>query len=170
MRCLGKIDSKRWCEAHYSADDLRHSAAFGQKYSVRAPISGMNWSWLHWFGGFLASNLEPFEECLLLVTQWGVWPSSENLHLFHRMRESYGENRPIEDAPGHLFMKHERADLVTFIELALLSGWDFYLLPMPICRTAFVSHDEFVELQMNNLGDAKQAAQALPGAIVNGES
>jgi hypothetical protein len=84
---------------------------------------------------------------MLWVTQWGVWPSSENLHLYYRLRASYGERRMLADAPGHLFSVHEKSDLATFTELATLFGWDFYLLPAPRAyRTAFVSHDEFLLL------------------------
>ena len=71
------------------------------------------------------------DECLLWVTQWGVWPSSENFHVFYRVRESYGERRLLYNAPGHLFLKHETADLQAFVESAFLCGWDFYLLPAP---------------------------------------
>ena len=125
----------------------------------------MNWSRLHWLAGFLISHLEPFDECLLWVTQWGVWPSSENFHLFYRMRESYGERRLLHDAPGQLFLKHETADLQTFLELALLCGWDFYLLPAPDYATAFISHDEFIELHTDATGIVDQVKESLPGSV-----
>jgi hypothetical protein len=82
----------------------------GRAHSVVTPFSGTNSSKLLWLSDVLASKLEPFDECLLWVTLWGVWNSSENWHLFYRLRETYGERRPLWDAPGHLFLKHERAD------------------------------------------------------------
>jgi hypothetical protein len=108
-----------------------------------------------WLSGLVASKLEPFDQCLLWVTLWGVWSSSENWHLFYRLRETYGEGRPLWDAPGHLFLKHESADLATFIQLTLLSGWDFYLVTSPDYHAAFVSHDEFLKFSTND-GDAAQ--------------
>jgi hypothetical protein len=127
----------------------------------------MNWSKQYWFAGFLTSSLGPFDECLLWVTQSGVWPSSENLHLFYRVRESYGERRLLEDAPGHLFLKHELADLTTFVQLGLSGGWDFYLIPTPTYAAAFVSHDEFVKLHTDQTDAANQAREFLPGATTS---
>jgi hypothetical protein len=132
MWCLTRDESKRWCEVRsIPVDDSGLPALVERKHIVKAPTSGLSWSRLHWLAGFLISHLEPFDECFLWVTQWGVWPSSENFHVFYRVRESYGERRLLHDAPGHLFLKHETADLQTFVELALLCGWDFYLLPTP---------------------------------------
>lgn len=83
------------------------------------------------FSSILADHESPFAECFLWITQEGVWPNSEDSYLFYRLRESYGERRLLQQAPGHFFLKHERDDLVSYVSLALLSGWDFYLLPSP---------------------------------------
>jgi hypothetical protein len=130
----------------------------------------MNWSRLNWLAGFLTSCLEPFDECLLWVTQWGVWPSSENLHLFYRLRESYGERRLLQDAPGHLFLKHEMSDLISFVQLALLAGWDFYLLPTPAYAQAFISHDEFMMLHTDVSDAVSQVRESLPGSVIRAEA
>ena len=70
--------------------------------------------------------------------------------MFYRLRESYGERRLLSAAPGHLFLKHEAADLATYIQLAIIFGWDFHMLPAPTYSTAFVSHDKFVHLHANS--------------------
>jgi hypothetical protein len=126
----------------------------------------LHWSRLNWLAGFLASHLELLDECFLWITEYGVWPSSENFHLFYRIRESYGEGRLLGDAPGHLFLKHEKADLTTFILLALLSGWDFHLLSAPTDATAFVSHDGFMELNTDDHEAANEASKLFSGATV----
>jgi hypothetical protein len=165
MWCLTRDESKLWCEARLRpVDKLGCPALVERKHTVKAPTSGMNWSRLHWLAGFLISHVEPFDECLLWVTQSGVWPSSENFHLFYRMRESYGERRQLHDAPGLLFLKHEPSDLQTFVELALLCGWDFYLLPAPGYAEAFVSHDEFIELRTDDGEAIDQVKASLPGS------
>jgi hypothetical protein len=92
--------------------------------------------------------------------------SSENLHLFYRVRGSYGEHRPLADAPGHLFLKHEINELTTFIELALLCGWDFYLFPAPAYAAAFVSHDEYIEFHTNDSNAANAMKDSLAGSVV----
>ncbi len=138
--------------------------------SVSAPLHGMNWSLLTWLSQFIARSVEPFDQCLMWVTTWGVWPSSENLHLFYRLREGYGERRPLHEAPGHLFLTHEGADLATFVQLGLLFGWDFYLVPGPNYATAFVSHDEFLEFRTDDLATAQKVAASLDGATIERKS
>jgi len=85
------------------------------------------------------------DACLLWVTEYGVWPSSENTHLYYRLRASYGDQRVLHETPGHLCQKHEREDLATFLQLTMLFGWGAYLLPATDYVAAFCSHDEWLE-------------------------
>src|SRR6185312_3333914 len=70
-----------------------------------------------WFCRFVAEALYPWERCLLGVTEWGIWRSSENWHLYYRLRQSYGSQSLIENEPAHLFFDFEKADLVSFIQI-----------------------------------------------------
>ncbi len=158
MWCLTDQQSRDWCTGtNVPMDSSGRPSIDAARHALSVPLHDMNWSRLTWLSTFLAESLEAFDNCLLWVTQWGVWPSSENLHLFYRLREAYGERRRLPDAPGHLFLGYERADLTTFIELALLFGWDFYLLP----NTAYVSHDEFLEFRTDNDAIAKSVGEGL---------
>jgi hypothetical protein len=162
MWYLTKEESQAWCQGHaLRLDEAAHPIISDRAHSVTTSLSGVNWSRLTWLSEFLASYLEPFDECLLWVTLWGVWGSSENLHLYYRMRESYGDRRQLAAAPGHLFAKHEGADLATFIQLALIFGWDFYLLTSPAYHMAFVSHDEFIEFYTDDPDAAEKARHCL---------
>lgn len=55
------------------------------------------------FASWFASNATYRWPALLWITEWGVWPSSENLHLYYRLRQSYGDYRLLNEAPGHSF-------------------------------------------------------------------
>jgi hypothetical protein len=101
------------------------------------------------------------------ITQWGVWPSSENWHLFYRLRESYGERRLLHDAPGHIFLPHERSDLATFVGLGLLYGWNFHLLGNRRCVGGFVSHDEFLHIYTDQANLAESLKQELDKAKID---
>ena len=129
--------------------------------SVNTPFSGATCAKLLSLARTVASNLETFDQCLLWVTLWGVWDSSENWHLFDRFRETYGERRPIWDAPGHLFQKHEGADLTTFIQLGLSFGWDFYVVRAPSGNAAFFSHDEYLKFSADDPESAKRVRHCL---------
>jgi hypothetical protein len=98
---------------------------------------------LTWFCRLLERSLQPRTACLLWVTDWETW--EQNLHLYYRLRQSYGENRLLHEAPGHYFLDYEGPDLVSFLEVAIICGWDAHLLPVTGYARAFVSHDEYVD-------------------------
>src|SRR2546429_8814553 len=96
-----------WCQGHaLRLDEAVHPIINDRAHSVTTSLSGANWSRLIWLSEFLASYLEPFDECLLWVTLRGGWGSSENLHLYYRVRESYGDRRRLAAPPGHLLAWH----------------------------------------------------------------
>jgi len=138
-----------------------------ERHHVRQGIP-IGYARLTWFCKHLEHSLQPREACLLWVTAWGIW--EENLQLYYRLRQSYADPRLLQEAPGHLFLDYEPPDLVTFLEVAILCGWDAHLLPSAGYARAFVSHDEFVEFAAdeNNPHLAAQFAAALgspsPGA------
>jgi hypothetical protein len=82
---------------------------------------------------------------LLFITEWGIWPSCENWHLYYKLRQTYGENRLLPDAPGHLFLEHEAKDLASFLQLSMLNGWGGYVLTEANYVNAFFSHDEYID-------------------------
>jgi hypothetical protein len=55
----------------------------------------------HWF----ATTLTYRQPVLLFITEWGIWGSSENLHLYYKLRQSYGDQRLLHEEPGHLFLE-----------------------------------------------------------------
>src|SRR5262249_6209516 len=80
------------------------------------------------FAHWIATSLTYRRPALLWMTEWGIWPSSENWHLYYRLRQSYGDLRLLDEAPGHLFLEHEAEDLASFLQLAMLNGWGGYVL------------------------------------------
>jgi hypothetical protein len=98
------------------------------------------------FSGRLEESLGPWHKCLLWVVATDIWRSSANLHLYYRLRSSYGGNGLIEEQPGHLFLHFERADLITFLQIGFLSGWDMHVLSDMNYGRLFVSHDSWVDI------------------------
>ena len=96
----------------------------------------------------LSSMFSNDSEVLLWVTQTRVWHT--NLHLYYRFRESYGDRRLVEDAPGHLLLHYEKADLLSSIQICLQCGWDFWVLGAEGYARLFVSHDEFFEASFSS--------------------
>ena len=95
----------------------------------------------HWIAATLTYRMPT----LLWITEWGIWPSSENWHLYYKLRESYGDRLLLHEAPGHLFLEHESEDLASFLQIAILNGWGGYVLTQADYVNAFFSHDEYIE-------------------------
>ena len=96
---------------------------------------------------------------LLWITEWGIWASSENWHLYYKLRLSYGDQRLLHEAPGHLFLEYESEDLATFLQVAILNGWGGYILTQADYVNAFFSHDEYIEFfakNDSNLADVRK--------------
>lgn len=95
----------------------------------------------HW----IATTLTYRQPTLLWITEWGIWQSSENWHLYYKLRQSYGDHKLLHEAPGHLFLEHELEDLASFLQLSMLNGWGGYVLTHANYVNAFFSHDEFID-------------------------
>jgi hypothetical protein len=92
-------------------------------------------------------TLGSWEECLLCVTDWGVWGSGEDWPKYYAARGRQGERRSLEKAPGHLFGPTDETELAEFLTLVLENAWDAYLLPVQKGKTVrlLISHDEWIE-------------------------
>lgn len=158
MWYLSSEEAQSWCRGRgFQLDGENLPVLETRSHCIKKSLAELKPLRLTWMSRWIAEYLEPYQDCLLWITLWDVWNSSENFHLYYRLRESYGDRRQLSAAPGHLFGSHENSDLATFIELALIFGWDFYLLTSPEYQTAFVSHDEFMQLYTNDVSTAKEA-------------
>ena len=84
---------------------------------------------------------------LLWVTEYGIWPSRENRHLYFRLRSSYGDQHDLPAAPGHYFLDFEMPDLVTYLDLCLQFGWGAHLLSTPNWASVWLSHDGWMRVE-----------------------
>jgi hypothetical protein len=152
MRFLTVDESRHWAKAHeieLGSNGLPEREPAGLK-TLRFGFPPTP-PQLNWLARFLAFSLKPRHSCLLWITVFGIFPSSENQHLYYRLRQSYGDLRLLDEAPGHLFLEYEDADLATFIEVGILNGWDVHVLPelaygVPDTARVFVCHDEWLAL------------------------
>ena len=117
-----------------------------------------------WFSQYLSAALPGASENLLWVTGWGIWPSSENWHLYRHLRQSYGDRNSLEQAPGHWFTNAERDDLATFLQVGIICGWDMSLFADPDRARLLISHDEFVVMSSADEGLLESCRAALTSA------
>jgi len=97
------------------------------------------------FADWIAKSLTFRMPALLWITESGIWGGSENWHLYYKLRQSYGDRQLLDEAPGHLFLEYESDDLASFLQVAMLNGWDGYLLTQADYVNLFLSHDEYID-------------------------
>jgi len=109
---------------------------------------------------WIARSLTYRQPTLLWITEWGIWPSTENWHLYYRLRQPHGDSRLLHEVPGHLFLEHESEELASFLQAAMLNGWGGYVLTHANYVNAFFSHDEFIDFYAaseTNLAEVRDA-------------
>jgi len=95
----------------------------------------------------IAQALGNVPEICLWITEYGIWPSSENWHLYYTLRRTYGDLRKLGEAPAHLFLGYETTDLVTFLYLTLLFSWGGHVISAPSWTTVKISHDGWIVIE-----------------------
>jgi hypothetical protein len=165
MKTLNSLEAIEWSKAH--------KIGLNEKGRPVIAENAMQWRRFEipkyaskqvWFCRFIESSLRPWSCCLLWITAWGIWESSENWHLYYRLRQSYGDYRLIEEAPAHLFLDYEIHDLISFLQIGLSAGWDFCLLTHDDCGRILVSHDEWIELVTRDATELERISAELTKA------
>jgi hypothetical protein len=103
---------------------------------------------LAWLCRFITDSLMDRREGLLWIKEFGTFPSTENLHLYYRVRQSYADLRLLREAPGHLFLAHEAVDVQTFLLMGIVNGWEMHLFPgeSETSRAIFAHDNEWIAL------------------------
>lgn len=87
------------------------------------------------------------DECLVWITLWGIWPSTEDWPRFYAWRGRHGMRRSLDDSPGHQFGAADRAELEALLTQILESAWDATLLVAHSDFRIVISHDEWIEVR-----------------------
>ena len=141
MKTLTKEDSIAWCLSNRVALDARFLPDLTDaslKFDI--PSDAQKRVYL------VNESMQSFREepaILVWFKDWGVWPSGERMHIFERIRLSYGETRRPIEAPAQVFESAEFNDAISFVTIAVLFLWDCYVVSPGSERALFFSHDEY---------------------------
>jgi hypothetical protein len=164
MRVFTPNECAAWSALLVVLDDRRKPTRdLGKPHRLRCGFP-KSFTQMFWFSRYIEAALQPRQSCLVWVTEWGIFPSNENLHLFYRLRQTYGETRLLPEAPGHLCLNFESAEVLTLIHLGMLFGWDFHLILTSGYARAFVSHDEWVEMAFDDAAQLEATVRDLRNA------
>ena len=93
----------------------------------------------------LVGDDDQFQGALLWITFSDLGSQAPiGWKLIEKMRQGFGENRPLQAARAHFFRRDELLDLQAFLLPCFVFGWDAYLLPFR--NNDFfvhISHDEY---------------------------
>ena len=100
------------------------------------------------YAKLLTNHLITHEDAIacLDITDWGVWPSSQNMDLFYSYRRYLGEPRLLIDAHFHVFRAAEANELRNILHLGLISLFDVAGASTTTDFRFYASHDEFIEV------------------------
>jgi hypothetical protein len=154
LRFYTKQECDTWLsERHRRKPDLMPSVHVERIQYPREPYR------IFFVAHWIASVLTYRRPVLLFLTEWDVWPNSENWHLYYKLRQTYGDNRLLADAPGHLFLEDEVEGHASFLQLSMLNGWGGYVLMEANYVNALFSHDEYIDFfteDSANLADVRK--------------
>ena len=151
MRVLSPQQAATWCHAHDVAlSDRGLPDRSDADLNFRIPCDAQKRVYL------VSQAMGPFvdEPFLVWFDDWSVWPSGQRMHVFDRLRMSYGETRRLIDSPGHLFDRTEIEDGISFVTVGALFLWDCYVVNPSRTKLLYLSHDEYgvtkgMDLQAN---------------------
>jgi hypothetical protein len=92
----------------------------------------------------------------LYVTCWGV--GTEHLDLFYGYRRSLGENRPLIEAPVHLFERTDEDAFISILCMVFFFSWDASVFDTAGRSLLQTSHDGWLEVRTNDEELAKDVA------------
>lgn len=143
MRCLTDERCKEWMQGRELALPEEHSNYVAERVWLKEWHSFPVAQWL-------ADQLTCRDETLLWITEWKVWPSSENWYLYYTLRRLAGDRGFLHEAPGHLFQAFELEELTTILQVSILNGWGGYFMAAGGNINAFFSHDGYIDFYASN--------------------
>lgn len=95
----------------------------------------------------------------LYVTCWGV--ATEHLDLFYGYRRSFGEKRPLIDAPVHLFERTDEDAFISVLCMVFFFSWDASVFDLAGRSLLQTSHDGWLEVRTSDQALVKDVAVEL---------
>jgi hypothetical protein len=100
-----------------------------------------------------------FETVLFWISDWPAY-KPEEMAIITALRRAHGEDRWLIDAPGHIFTREEKDELIGWVSLMMAFGWDGFLFAAPFRGKMFqTSHEDFIWITSEDLESFTAARQ-----------
>lgn len=111
---------------------------------------------------FVQLTWPPAGAYLVMIPEYGVWPSSEHVPLYAAWRKVFG--RPMSRAhPGYLFENLEQEECVSLVLLGLVFGWGLQC-GSGLGKVFYLDHDGNVALTGLDEPDRRALRRVFPDA------
>lgn len=123
---------------------------------------------------YLASLTAQSHSTLVILDNMYVWPSGRDEYLIRQVLAALLATPParLTDKTAILWTAPEQDAAATLYHLALLFGWDAYIIPKSGSTSAFISHDSFIDLHTDadpsDLANAALNATTRSFTLLNG--
>jgi hypothetical protein len=142
MKVLTEAESREFLRRHNLGEELRPLSPETCHDEVETDI-GTRYAYANLFTNHLID--QPESVACVDITDWAVWPSSQNLDLFYSYRRYLGEKRRLIDAHFHVFNAGEAKELRNIIHLGLISLFDVAGASTTTDFRFYASHDEWIQ-------------------------
>ena len=92
--------------------------------------------------------------------------------LAESFRSVRGESKPLIDTPAHLFNETEVVEAQALLSVAIMSGWDCYVIPEHAKYYAFTNHHDYLQVVSGSLATHQRFTALLEsnGMLPNADS
>jgi len=95
-----------------------------------------------------------FDNRFIHISEYGIFPSSENWHLYNSLRRASCNYDPLWETPCHVFNAAEVAEFITFLDISIRFGWGGLIFGGGDSSTVFFSHDGWVRIGMRDSSES----------------
>jgi hypothetical protein len=143
MRVLTEIEAREFLSQNGLGEELTKLDRETSHTEVTADV-GRRCAYANMLTNHLVT--EETSVACLDITDWAVWPSSQNVDLFYAYRRSLGETRRLIDAHFHVFTASEANELRNILHLGLISLFDVAGASTTTDFRFYASHDEWIDV------------------------
>ncbi len=143
MRALTESEARSFLLANRLGEKLTHLNPETSRSEVTTDV-GRRCAYANMLTNHLIT--EGTAVACLDITDWAVWPSSQNMDLFYSYRRYLGEPRPLIEAHFHVFTAAEANEFRNILHLGLISLFDVAGASTTTDFRFYASHDEYIEV------------------------
>ena len=143
VRLLNELEANSFLLSHGFGERLTHLDPQASRVETTTDV-GRRCAYSNMLTNHLVTDQSAV--ACLDITDWAVWPSSQNLDLFYAYRRYLGEVRELGDAHFHVFTASESNELRNILHLGLISLFDVAGASTTTDFRFYASHDGYIEV------------------------